>query len=464
MGGCIRFSSGAVNCAVSGCNFISNTANAGGVIYWYFSNGTISNCNYINNHANQGDNIYWYWTVEDFLNNYGQINDYDYLLIRNGVGTPSKTIVLNKKGITISSEGRVTFDARGGNLHFEVTGDNILIEKITFRNFNFTTDGGAIQWTGNNGKLKSCNFINNTAAHDGGAVCWNGTYGSIINCVFTENVAHGGGGVFWAGTYGSLTGSNFIKNNSTVDGGAVYWRGKEGNLTSSIFNSNTATQNGGGVYFRITATNTSIAESTFISNTAYRGGGLYKYDEGTVFNSIFTNNFATQDGGGVYWTGTNGNLTGCNFSDNSAGWGGGVYWTGTNGIVSDSTFNNNTAINGAGVLWSGTNGTLITSIFMDNTAINHGGAIYWYVVGYMANCSFVNSGSHLDNGIDVRNNLNINGGNGIVYIVVNGNLSGASIVVLNNETYYYPPDTNINLCRKMSKYIEELNQCVWENL
>ena len=77
---------------------------------------------------------------------------------------------LNQKDITISSEGNVIFDAKGRNLHFEVTGDNILIEKITFRNFNFTADGGAILWNGNYGTLKNCKFINNTARYGAGAI------------------------------------------------------------------------------------------------------------------------------------------------------------------------------------------------------------------------------------------------------------------------------------------------------
>ncbi len=63
----------------------------------------------------------------------------------------------------------------------------------------------------------------------------------------------------------------------------------------------------------------------------------------------------------------------------------------------------------------------------------------------MTNCNFVNSKSQQYNGIYADKDLNINGGNGIVHILVNGTLSGASIVILNNETYYYPPNTNINL-------------------
>ena len=140
--------------------FIANTASRnGGAVYWNDYNSNMSNCNFTNNHANQGDNVYWRWTVNGFLNKYNQIHDYDYVLILNGVGTPTNTIVLNKKGITISSQWDATFDAKGENVHFEITGSDVTIEKLTFRNFNFTGIGGAISWTGIYGTLKNCNFI-----------------------------------------------------------------------------------------------------------------------------------------------------------------------------------------------------------------------------------------------------------------------------------------------------------------
>ena len=65
--------------------------------------------------------------------------------------------------------------------------------------------------------------------------------------------------------------------------------------------------------------------------------------------------------------------------------------------------------------------------------------------GSLVNCSFINSESEKLNGIYAAKNLNINCGKGIVYIFTNTTLSGISIIVLNNETYYYPPNTNINL-------------------
>ena len=102
---------------------------------------------------------------------------------------------------------------------------------------------------------------------------------------------------------------------------------------------------------------------------------------------------------------------------------------------------------GGGVCW-GYTGILTDSIFTNNTASNRGGGVNWFGSGSMSNCSFVNSNSVNSNGVYASNNLNIAGGNGIVYIFANTTLSGISIVVLNNETYYYPPNTNINLTNK----------------
>ena len=73
----------------------------------------------------------------------------------------------------------------------------------------------------------------------------------------------------------------------------------------------------------------------------------------------------------------------------------------------------------------------------------------------MINCNFNNTrwidSKAKSNGIYTKYNLTINGGKGIVDIYNNGTLSGISIVILNNETYYYPPNTNINLADKFNK-------------
>ena len=412
-----------VNGTLKGCTFIGNNAKvSGGAVDWWGANSSMSNCDFTNNHANNGDNVYWRWDVEEFLNKYGQINDNDYiLLIQNGVGTPSSTIVLNKKGITITSEGNVTFDAKGKNLHFEVTGDNVLIEKITFRNFNFNGYGGAIYWVGNNGILKNCNFFNLTAG-DGGAIYWRGNNGILKECNFFKNTAkYSGGAIWWNGINGTIIDSNFSNNFANMySGGAICWSGANGKLISSAFNNNAANK-GGAVYWQ--ATNGILSDSNFSSNSANIDGGAvnWVYANGSIISSNFINNSAKNAGGAILFFDHNARLIGSTFKNNTANVGGAVYWANLDGIIINSIFTNNNAVNG--------------------------GAIYCNAL-YMINCSFVNDKWVKSNGIYIINNLKINGGKGIVDIFINGTLSGTSILVLNNETYYYPPNSNINFINK----------------
>ncbi|WP_368656389.1 right-handed parallel beta-helix repeat-containing protein, partial [uncultured Methanobrevibacter sp.] len=141
-----------LNAYIYNSTFSGNSAEQGGAVYfWCISD--ILDCNFTDNHAIYGDNVYWRYSAYNFLEKYNQINDYDYVFIYESRGTPAvgkplNNIILNKKGVTIHGQStNITFDARGKNLHFEVTGDNVLIEGITFRNFNFTNgSGGAILW------------------------------------------------------------------------------------------------------------------------------------------------------------------------------------------------------------------------------------------------------------------------------------------------------------------------------
>ena len=229
----------------------------------------MSNCTFTDNNAINGDNVHWYWTVETFLNKYNQINDFDYVYIRNGVGSPSSTIVLNKKGITITSQGNVIFDGKGKNLHFEITGNDILIDKLTFRNFNFTGNGGAIQWIGSYGILKNCNFINNTADM-GGCIRWQGANGIINESKFYNNTATNGACVFWSHKDGIITESTFSGNHATV-GGAIQWNADNGSVLNSIFNNNNATT-GGAIYWSTTGLNGNLKGSTFTGNSGTNGG------------------------------------------------------------------------------------------------------------------------------------------------------------------------------------------------
>ena len=358
------------------------------------------------------------WTVDEFLNNYNTIQDNDVVLIRNGTGTPTGNVVLSQKGITIFTEGNVIFDGKGQNMHFEITGSNVLIRGITFKNFN-SNNGGAILWSGNDGTLTDCNFSNNTATekgsgNGGGAIFWSGTNGALTDCNFSKNAATGGygGAILWTGANGSLTSCTFKDNTANYSGGAIYWNGAKGTLTDSNFTGNVATSSNGGGIFWLGANgilsgctftgntakmygggigwwngiNSILSGCTFTGNTANsQGGGIYwNADKGTLTSSNFVGNTATSMGGGVFWHGTNGNLTSSSFINNNANRGGGLYWWATNGRLSNSSFTGNVVKgsygNGGGVYWWAANGILSDSSFTNNSAIGtsgYGGGVFW---------------------------------------------------------------------------------------
>ena len=271
--------------------------------------------------------------------------------------------------------------------------------------------------------MKNCNINNNTAGANAGGVQWNGANGKLIGCTFINNSAPNGlgGAVSWGGANANITNSTF-KGNTAKNVAGFYYGSVNGTFTGCIFIDNNANSNMGAL--QVIGNNCNLIDSNFINNTA------------------------TGHTGGVYWNGANGIVANCNFIGNTAKTinGGAILWMGANGSLTDSTFINNSAPNSVGgaISWGGTSAIIKGSIFINNTSRAVAGAIYFASTGSISNCTF-NSEWIKSNGIQAMNDLNINGGKGIVDIWINGTLSGISIVVLNNETYYYPPNTNINL-------------------
>nr|WP_303247291.1 hypothetical protein [uncultured Methanobrevibacter sp.] len=184
------------------------------------------------------------------------------------------------------------------------------------------------------------------------------------------------------------------------------------------------------------------------------GGGVrWNGDNGIISGCTFNENRVDSVGAGLYLSGDNGTLTGSSFTNNTGRWAAAVRWSGSNGNLTNCIFNGNSvSVEGGAIAWSGDKGIISSSSFINNNAARNGGAIYWTNAGSMVNCNFVNSkwnnATSKSNGIFTEYDLTIKGGRGIVDIVTSNTISGISIVVLNNETYYYPPNTNINLPNK----------------
>jgi hypothetical protein len=114
-------------------------------------------------------------------------------------------------------------------------------------------------------------------------------------------------------------------------GGICYIEANAANVKGCYFSDNNATL-GGGMYW--SQTNSTVADSNFAGNVAFKGGGIYCSDSvaSTISGSIFSANQAGQpggEGGAIYCSSTPALIVDCQIRSNQASVsGGGVYSSG----------------------------------------------------------------------------------------------------------------------------------------
>jgi len=135
---------------------------------------------------------------------------------------------------------------------------------------------------------------------------------------------------------------------------------------------------GGGMFIDFGYGGPTIANCTFIRNTAYAGGGISNQGGGsTMRNCNFIGNWANQTGGGIhnyYYGGPT--LIECMFSENSAGMqGGGMYNLESSPTLTGCTFSGNSARDGGGVHNFTSSPVMINCEFDENSARASGGGM-----------------------------------------------------------------------------------------
>ena len=305
------------------CNFISNTADAAGAVF-FENTGTIKRSNFTQNQASigYGGAAYFYSSgiVEDCI-------------FTDNKATSGGAIYFGEYGHVKNS----TFDhnsaaSQGGAINEY---GYVLIEESNFTD-NSAGMGGTV-YSRNGGELSGCNFINNSATYDGGAVYFI-EEATLNKCNFTENKASAGGVAYFY-YMGKVNLCNFTANSAT-NGGAIYFRG-EGIINLCNFTVNSAT-NGGAMYFE---GNGNVNDCNLTANTATNGGAIYFNKFATMNNNYFTENEAKHYGGALYLVQSN-TIEKSYFTSNKAQVGGAFYIS-ADGTVKNSEFKNNTANYGA---------------------------------------------------------------------------------------------------------------------
>ena len=332
----------------------SNTISGGAI---HVSGGTLTtrDCTFTDNVATEGGAIYLYssvsWTDEGsvFSGNTatgsgGAIFAYAYHTLRLSGTTLSENEAGGSGGalavswyssLELSNAELIdnTAENHGGALStYVVTGDFLVSDSRFARNEARTGRGGAIhtEWYSLLQVVDST-LEDNRSADGGGAINqWYETSGYGERNQFTGNTTGGhGGGWYWNPYQGgaddlAVYDSSFTDNESGGWGGGLHtsWA-NEIHIEGSTFDRNTAGGNGGGFGVYVTSALT-MHGNRFCGNTATLGGGAQVEWAGLdhITNTTFIDNTADRGGGLFRYVSYAGVSQYNSFVGNSASWGG----------------------------------------------------------------------------------------------------------------------------------------------
>ena len=339
--------------------------------------------------------------------------------------TGNKNTVKNCKFIDIHNPAYTAIYSRG---------DEVTINNCNFTNCISNSYCGAIQLKGKNNIVTKCNFNNCHSKDRGGVIQLSGGKNTISYSNFIKCYADDGGDSTYKGLGGAIYSSadlavvdycNFLETSASNNGGAIYLTEDASGATVSNCNfNNTRAKKGGAIYREttdktVTPADVSVSNCKFILASAdVDGGAIYsnstknkvnncKFDfctagstggaicfeknsaSSTVSGCDFNNCSAVEFSGAVYWYGSNGVLTKCNFVDCYCEDGGAIYWDGVSGTVSNSNFIRCKADFAGAIDWDGDKATLSNCKFNNCESTDTGAAVYWDTNGgIITKCNF----------------------------------------------------------------------------
>ncbi len=248
--------------------------------------------------------------------------------------------------------------------------------------YNYRSNGGGIYLHSGSLEIANTTIDGNTAHECGGGIY--SYYGdlTVSNSRIVDNSANDYGGGIHNSHYSTVTlsDSSLVKNAAGFGGGLSNY--SHATVTDSTsFSENEAERKGGGIFNQKEA-DLFVSEGTsFATNSANIGGGIYNSGGLEVFDSSFLSNNANFRGGGIYNDGAFATLTDSVFLRNSSTDGGGMCNDGTF-YLKDSTFSGNTATGFGGGVYNLNILTMSNSVLSGNIACS-GGGVYHYWGGIM---------------------------------------------------------------------------------
>lgn len=253
------------------------------------------------------------------------------------------------RGVTVAGVGgRPLLRTSAPEGLFQVSGQaTLVLEQLAFDGQNtsravWVTEGGAL--------VSDCTFSDVSADGDGGAIRVDGGSANVlqvVDSVFTNGSATGTGG-FVAATEGSvtLTGSTFSNAIASAGGHVAVDAGVSLEVDRCAFDSGVATGDGGAID---ADGKLIVRRSSFLENSAVRGGALRAKGGLTLTESLLRENLASDFGAGVWQEAGDSTYDRVVFCANAAtNFGGGLYQSAGAVIGSSLVFERNLAPDAGG--------------------------------------------------------------------------------------------------------------------
>ena len=368
---------GIFNSTISNCN----AGHDGGAGYVRVSYGVVRNTTFINNFAgNDGGAGYVY-------GNYGTLIDSRFISNR-AVNKGGAVMWIGFNGtadhVNFTSNHAVGPNGQGGSIVWQ--GVNGTIDNCRFNISTAKMNGGAVYIAGNNTKIKYSDFQRYNATGSGGAIYVEGNRVNITDDAFSYGEAHYGGAIYINGNETRIIDINLTRNHATVDGGVIYVEGTDAKIIRTNITFSYSEHSGGAIYIKGNDTLVKDSNFTYTNASSANGGAIYvNGDDTDITNSKFSLNYAI-NGGAIYIEGSNANVTGSDFSQNGVNptqigstgdtKGGSIYIAGDGTVIDKSNFTQSNAGNGGILYISGNNANITQSKFKFSLAVANGGAIY----------------------------------------------------------------------------------------
>ena len=255
--------------------------------------------------------------------NLGRIMD-----IRSDAKVTLRDLTLRNANTSLDTNGSLN----GGAL--QINDGSLTLDNVTFDNNSTQTLGGAIYTIGDPVvDVNNCLFSNNSGGS--GSAIYTSTGITVRNTVFQGNNASRRSAVYLAGNTSDSLFENVTldKNLATGSGGGILFLGRTLFIDGLMAAGNKSNGGSAGVLLTTGTAHVKrveIVNALFESNTAFKDGGAISIagnsDTLDIRHSSFINNVATNNGGALYLTGGEVNVTNDTFSGNQAtGNGGAIY-------------------------------------------------------------------------------------------------------------------------------------------